>query len=98
MRRGKLDLVRNNTSARYSSPTNTGVKNPLRLPLVTNKERGSLSSPPTAVSNKRRLRSKKPHSQSPSSQPVIKIFLILALVFVFALKPASASWANSSFD
>src|SRR4030042_1694840 len=97
MRRGKLDLVsksqksllklprvtRNNTSTRNSSPTSN--------------EHSSLSLLSTTADIKK-LRSKKPHSQSPSSQPVIKIFLILALVCVFALKPASASWANSSFD
>ena len=37
MRRGKLDLVKYNTSTRYSSPTNKGGKTPLRLPSVTNK-------------------------------------------------------------
>ena len=55
--------------------------------------------------NNKRLRllrflseTKKSLSQSPNSQSVIKILLILAIVLVFAVKPVSAAWANSSFS
>jgi len=61
MRRGKLDLVRSNTSARYSSPTNN------------------------------------PHSQSASSQPVIKILLTL-FVLILSLKFASAAYPCDTGD
>jgi len=40
----------------------------------------------------------KPASHRTSSQPALKILLILTIVFVFSLKLVSAAWANSSFD
>jgi hypothetical protein len=95
MRRGKPDLVnkrqksllklpqvtRNNTSTRNSSPTNTGIKNPLRFPKEINKK-PSLN---------------KPLSRSASSQPVIRI-MVLLFTLILLSQFASAAWANSSFD
>ncbi|HJX06008.1 MAG TPA: LamG domain-containing protein [Candidatus Nanoarchaeia archaeon] len=36
----------------------------------------------------------KPHSQSPSSQPAIKLILLLLFILIFTLKPASAAVIN----